>query len=89
MCCDFKFQTSFWNSPSKSGDIALITKKKPQGLGGAFRELMSEAGIPPTAELLVFYHFSSAVFSPLQTHTPFNSTKPMPERLPLLTSSLF
>ncbi len=42
-CCDFKFFTSKYNSDSKKGDIALITKKKPASLAGALAELVSDA----------------------------------------------
>lgn len=41
MCCDFKFITSFMESDSDAGDIAIITKKKPQSLAGAAQELFS------------------------------------------------
>jgi hypothetical protein len=39
MCCDFKFYTSYFTSPTNTGDIALITKKKPQSMAGAAQEL--------------------------------------------------
>lgn len=43
MCCSFKFYTSLFSSPTKSGDIALITKKKPQSTSGSAVELVSNA----------------------------------------------
>lgn len=43
MCCDFRFFNSFWDSPSKSGDAGIVTKKKPDSLTGGMRELMSDA----------------------------------------------
>lgn len=45
MCCDFRFYTSSFGGASKSGDIALITKKKPQSMAGALQELGSEADV--------------------------------------------
>ena len=41
-CCDFEFSTSYFESRTK-GDIASITKKKPQGIAGGAAELFSEA----------------------------------------------
>jgi len=43
MCCSFEFATSFFGSPSKTGDIAMITKKKPASAAGVLRELVSQA----------------------------------------------
>eukprot|EP01038_Epipyxis_sp_PR26KG_P016529 gene16529-22562_t len=45
MCCDFKFYTSYFNSPTHAGDLAFITKKKPQSLAGAFTELMTNSDV--------------------------------------------
>jgi hypothetical protein len=44
-CCDFQFQTSHFNSAKRTGDVALITKKKPASLAGAFVELFSDADV--------------------------------------------
>lgn len=41
MCCSFQFFVSTFGGPSKSGDVALITKKKPTSLAGAAVELFS------------------------------------------------
>lgn len=43
MCCSFKFFVSAWDSKSKAGDVALITKQKPQSIGGALTELGTDA----------------------------------------------
>ena len=43
MCFSFKFFTSKFDSPAKTGDLALIKKKKPASLAGAFTELFSDA----------------------------------------------
>jgi len=43
MCCSFKFYTSLFGSPSKTGDVALITKKKPVSASGALQQLVTEA----------------------------------------------
>lgn len=43
MCCSFKFYTSLFGSPSKTGDVALITKKKPVSMSGALQQLVTEA----------------------------------------------
>lgn len=45
MCFDFKFFTSWFNSPTKTGDVALITKKKPTSLAAGVRELMSDSDV--------------------------------------------
>lgn len=45
MCCNFKFYTSFFNSKTKAGDMAIITKKKPASLTGAFVELFTDADV--------------------------------------------
>lgn len=45
MCCDFNFPVSFFNSPDKRGDIALIKKIKPQSFGLAVTELLSDADV--------------------------------------------
>lgn len=43
MCCDFQFFVDNFKSESKTGDLALITKKKPASLMGAVKELVSDA----------------------------------------------
>ena len=43
MCCDFEFFASFLGSESMTGDIAKITKVKPEGMAGALTELFSNA----------------------------------------------
>lgn len=47
MCCDFRFFVSKNDSTvaPKYGDFALITKKAPTTLSGAFRELVSDADV--------------------------------------------
>jgi hypothetical protein len=45
MCCEFRFFTSWFKSESKAGDVAVITKKKPASLSGAFVELFSDADV--------------------------------------------
>lgn len=45
MCCDFTFFTSRYNSPSKTGDIAKIVKKKPASLAQGAVQLISDADI--------------------------------------------
>ena len=47
MCCDFKFFVSKHNpaADQKLGDVALVTKKAPTTLSGAFRELASDADV--------------------------------------------
>jgi len=42
-CCDFRFAVSQPSSDKGAGDIAVITKKKPQSLTGAFAELVTNA----------------------------------------------
>ena len=42
-CCDFRFAVSKPNSSKGTGDVAVITKKKPQGFTGAMRELGTNA----------------------------------------------
>lgn len=44
-CCDFKFFVSNMDSKKKSGDLALITKKKPVGLSGAAADLFTNADV--------------------------------------------
>jgi len=44
-CCDFEFPISFFNSPSRSGDIAKVTKKKPDSLAGAVKEAFTDADV--------------------------------------------
>jgi len=43
LCCDFKFATSSFKQPSGTGDLAMITKKKPASVTGAFIEMCSTA----------------------------------------------
>jgi hypothetical protein len=45
MCCNFQFFVSQFMSPTKAGDVALITKKKPASLAAAFVELASDADV--------------------------------------------
>jgi hypothetical protein len=45
MCCSFKFYTSFFNSPTKAGDAALIIKKRPASLTGAAIELFTNSDV--------------------------------------------
>jgi len=45
MCCEFRFFTSSFNSPTKTGDLAIITKKKPSSLAAAFVELVSDSDV--------------------------------------------
>jgi hypothetical protein len=45
MCCEFRFFTSFFNSKTKEGDVAIITKKKPVSLTGAFVELFTDSDV--------------------------------------------
>lgn len=45
MCCDFRFTVSNFASPSKTGDLAFIIKKKPQSLAGGLRQLFSDADV--------------------------------------------
>jgi hypothetical protein len=45
MCFSFKFYTSYFKSPTKAGDAAIITKKKPASLTGAVVELMTNADV--------------------------------------------
>lgn len=45
MCCTFTFFTSFFNSPSKAGDVAIIKKKRPKSIAGALRELFTESDV--------------------------------------------
>jgi len=44
-CFDFKFFTSRFASAKKTGDVALITKKKPQSIAGAAVELFTESDV--------------------------------------------
>ena len=44
-CCDYKFFVSRSRSEKQSGDLALITKKKPAGAGGFIAELCSDADV--------------------------------------------
>lgn len=44
-CCDFQFFVSKFQSEKKSGDLGLITKKKPGSLAAAFVELASDADV--------------------------------------------
>lgn len=44
-CFDFKFFVSKAESEKQSGDLALITKKKPSGAGGFIAELCSDADV--------------------------------------------
>lgn len=43
LCLDFRFYSSLWASPQFSADIAMITRKAPQGVGGFFREMFTDA----------------------------------------------
>ena len=43
MCFSFKFYTSLIDSPSKTGDIGVIVKKKPASAAGALAELMTDS----------------------------------------------
>jgi hypothetical protein len=45
MCFSFNFWVSNFNSASKSGDVALITKRKPGDLSAAAVELCSDADV--------------------------------------------
>jgi hypothetical protein len=45
MCCNFQFFVSKFTSDKKSGDIAMIEKKKPASAAGALIELMSDADV--------------------------------------------
>lgn len=69
MCCSFKFHTSFWGSPSKAGDLAVITKKKPQGLGGAVREMFTDAD----TYTIEFNAAAADKITPAQVCKPFKS----------------
>ena len=41
LCCDFKFFTSYFKSPTGTGDVALIVKKKPQSMGGVAQDFLT------------------------------------------------
>jgi hypothetical protein len=43
LCFDFHFEVSNFTSEKKTGDLGLITKKKPQSMAGAVTELFSNA----------------------------------------------
>ena len=43
MCCDFRFAISKPQSEKGAGDVAVITKKKPQSVMGALAELGTNA----------------------------------------------
>jgi len=45
MCFTFNFFTSYYKSESKTGDIALIKKKKPSSFGAALTQLTSDADV--------------------------------------------
>jgi hypothetical protein len=45
LCCDFKFYVSNPSTGEVTGDLALITKKKPSSLAGAVVELMTDADV--------------------------------------------
>jgi hypothetical protein len=45
MCCNFKFQVSRYGGPSRVGDLAVITKKKPHNISSAFVELATDADV--------------------------------------------
>jgi hypothetical protein len=45
MCFSFKFFTSFMNSPSKSGDAALIVKKRPTSLAQGAVQLFTDSDV--------------------------------------------
>jgi len=39
MCCDFNFPISWFNSPTATGDAAVVVKKKPTSLAGGTAQL--------------------------------------------------
>ncbi len=43
MCCDFQFFVDNFKNEQKTGDLALITKKKPASFAGAIKELVGDA----------------------------------------------
>lgn len=45
LCFDFRFVTSFFNSPPKTGDVAVITKKKPSNMSMLVTQLISDADV--------------------------------------------
>jgi hypothetical protein len=45
MCCTFSFYASTFNADKKTGDVALITKKRPASLAAAFVELVSDSDV--------------------------------------------
>ena len=45
MCFSFKFFTSYFKSPKKTGDVALITKKKPSSAADAVVQLFTDASV--------------------------------------------
>jgi hypothetical protein len=45
MCFNFQFFVSRFASDKKSGDLGLITKKKPSSMAGGFVEVMSDADV--------------------------------------------
>jgi len=45
MCFTFNFFTSYFKSESKTGDIAMIKKKKPSSFGAAITELATDADV--------------------------------------------
>jgi len=45
MCCTFNFFTSYFKSERKTGDIAMIKKKKPSSFGAAITELVSDSDV--------------------------------------------
>jgi len=45
MFCDFDFPISKFNSPGKLGDLAVVTKQKPNGLVAAAKEMMTDSDV--------------------------------------------
>lgn len=45
LCCDFEFPVSKMSSESKTGDIARIVKRKPQGGVAGMKEMMSQSDV--------------------------------------------
>jgi hypothetical protein len=45
LCFDFSFPVSSFKGPDKAGDLAVITKKKPDGLAGGARELLTDSDV--------------------------------------------
>lgn len=45
MFCDFSFPISRFNGPGKLGDLAVVTKQKPQGLVAAAKEMVTDSDV--------------------------------------------